>query len=149
METKRIRLSIESSCQHVPLISIAVNRLCSLALFSEKDAHAIELCVTEAVVNSIKHACGDEQAHEVTTTVAIESDRVIIDVCDTGSPMAPGLLEEKKETVLEFDMESIDTIPESGRGLAIIQGFMDDVSYRMESHQNCLRMVKKYQSNGE
>ena len=142
METRRIRLSIESSCQHVPLISIAVNRLCLLAPFSEKDAHAIELCVTEAVVNSIKHAYGDEPAYEVTISVAIESDRIIIDVCDTGSPMAPGLLEEKKETASAFCLESIDAIPESGRGLAIIQGFMDDVSYRMESRRNCIRMVK-------
>ena len=149
METKRIQLLIESNCEHVPLVSIAVNRLCLSASFSEKDAHAIELCVTEAVVNSIKHAYGDEQGHEVVVTVAVESDRVTIDVCDTGNPMDPGILEEKKKTALVFDPENIDAIPESGRGLAIIQGFMDGVSYRMEEDQKCLRMVKKFQMSGE
>jgi len=143
METRRIRLSIESSCQHVSLISIAVNRLCSLALFSEKDAHAIELCVTEAVVNSIKHAYGDEPNHEVTVTVTIETEHLRIDVCDSGKSMDPGMLESKREIDTVFDLEKIGTIPESGRGLAIIQWVMDEVCYTIGEHQNCLRMVKK------
>lgn len=143
MDEKRIQLLIASNYRHVPLVSAAVNRLCLLSHLSEKDAHCIELCATEAVVNSIKHAYGDEPGHEVAVTVTIGSDRLMIEVCDSGKPMEPGMLERKRAFDTDFDLEAIDTIPESGRGLAIIQQVMDEVSYTNDGHKNCLRMVKK------
>ena len=143
METKRIRLSIESSCEHVPMVSAAVNSLCSLLPLTGKEVHGVELCTTEAVVNSIKHAYGDEPDHEVTVTVTIEPEHLRIDVCDSGKSMDPGMLERKREIDTAFDLEKIGAIPESGRGLAIIQWVMDEVCYTIGEHQNCLRMVKK------
>jgi serine/threonine-protein kinase RsbW len=62
---------------------------------------------------------------------------------DTGKSMDPGLLEEKKEFALAFDPKNIDSIPDSGRGLAIIQGFMDTVRYHVRENGNYLTMIKK------
>ncbi len=142
MDAKRIQLSIESSYHHVPLLSVAVKTLCSLVPLSGKDAHGVELCTTEAVVNSIKHAYGDAPDHDVTVTVSMMLDRLIIDVCDWGESMDPGMLERKREIDTTFDLEKIGAIPESGRGLAIIQWLMDEVCYTVEGEKNCLRMVK-------
>ena len=143
METKRIKMSIESKCDNVPLVSTAVNKLCLLIPFSENDAHSIELCVTEAVVNSIKHAYGDEPGHEVVVTFNVFETKIVIEVIDTGQSMDSGLLAGSKEFALEFDPKDIDSIPETGRGLAIIQGFMDDVSYHVRENRNYLIMVKE------
>lgn len=144
MEAKKIKLSIESHCENVPLIGAAINKLCSTLPFSEIDACSIELCVVEAVVNSIKHAYAEEPGHEVIVTLSVYDTRLVIEVIDTGKSMAPGLLEERKEFALEFDPNDIDAIPESGRGLAIIQGFMDDVGYQVKENGNYLTMIKVF-----
>lgn len=143
MDRKRITLSIESRHDHIPLISSAVNKLCALSAFSESDAHAIELCVTEAVTNSINHAYKGESGHEVVVTISIYDTKLIIEVIDTGKSMAPVLLEERKAFALDFDPKDIEAVPESGRGLAIIQGIMDDVSYQVKENGNFLTMIIK------
>ena len=143
MEPKIIKLSIESKHECVPLLSAAVHKLCYTLPFSGRDVCSIELCVVEAVVNSIKHAYEDEPGNEVSVVLSFYDAKLVVEVIDRGKPMAPGLLEERKEFALEFDPNDIDAIPESGRGLAIIQGFMDDVNYEVTERGNCLTMVKE------
>ena len=149
MKLKEIRLSIESILDNVPLVSAAVNRLCSMALFSESDAHAIELCVTEAAVNSIKHGYKDEAGHPVDVIFRQERDRVVITISDSGAPMDPQILEEKRQSAIIRDPVDIDDIPESGRGLAIMQGYMDDVRYRVEGQTKQLILTKTFSENKE
>jgi anti-sigma regulatory factor (Ser/Thr protein kinase) len=145
METKEIRLSIDSKLDHVPLLAAAMNKLCSLVPFSDTDAHAIELCVTEAVVNSIKHGYGGRSGYSVDVCFRQEPGQVVITIFDAGKPMDPKLLEEKKQSAIQFDPRDIDNIPESGRGLAIMQGYMDDVHYRDKDPGKCLILTKKIQ----
>jgi len=147
---KRITLSIESQYQNVPLVSAAVHQLCSLIPFGDKDTYATELCVTEAVVNSIKHAYRDEPDHTVAVIFCLLANQLVIEVQDRGKSMDPLLLEMKKDTALNFDMMDLDSIPESGRGLAIIQNYMDEVHYRAAGNGNYLTMKKKIlQSRGD
>ena len=149
MKTTEIKLSIESILDNVPLIGAAVNRLCLLIPFSDSDAHAIELCVTEAVVNSIKHGYDQEADHTVEVLFRREVDRIVITITDTGAPMNPHLLEEKKQSAIPFDPADIDNIPESGRGLTIIQSYMDDVRYWVEGRIKHLTLTKKFPANKE
>lgn len=149
MEPKEIRLSIDSVLDNVPLIGAAVSKLCTLTPFSDSDAHAIELCVTEAVVNSIKHGYDHQSGHTVDVRFRLEADRVVITVSDSGVPMNPQILQEKKHCVLPCDPADIDSIPESGRGLAIMQGYMDDVRYRVEGQDKHLVLTKNYPDNKE
>ena len=149
MKTAEIKLSIESILDNVPLVGTAVNRLCLLNPFSDRDAHAIELCVTEAVVNSIKHGYHHECDHTVEVLFRREVDRVVITISDSGVPMNPQLLEEKKQSAIPFDPDEIDKIPESGRGLAIMQSYMDDVRYWVEGQIKHLTLTKKFPANKE
>ncbi len=124
--------------------------MCSLIPFGAKDTYATELCVTEAVVNSIKHAYQDEPGHTVAVIISLLGTEVVIEVQDTGKSMDPGLLEVKRDEALKFDITDIDNIAESGRGLAIIQSYMDEVRYRVEENGNFLTMKKKIlQSQGD
>jgi serine/threonine-protein kinase RsbW len=143
MATKEIKLSIKSDIDNVALIGATVNKLCSLIPFSDTDAHAIELCVTEAAVNSIKHGYNDQSGYLVEVLFRQESDKIVITVLDSGKPMNPQLLEEKKRAAIQFDPADIESIPESGRGLAIMQGYMDDVCYREKGNLKHLILTKK------
>ena len=124
--------------------------MCSLIPFGDKDTYATELCVTEAVVNSIKHAYQDEPDHTVTVIFCLLANKLVIEVRDAGKSMDPALLEVNKDATLRFDTIDTDDIPESGRGLAIIQNYMDEVHYRVEDNGNYLTMKKKIlQSQGD
>ena len=140
---KKITLSIESQYHNVPLVNAAVRKLCSLVPFGDKDTYATELCVTEAVVNSIKHAYQDEPDHTVAVIFCLLATELVIEVQDTGKSMDPALLEVNRDASLKFDIMDTDNIPESGRGLAIIQNYMDEVHYRVEENGNFLTMKKK------
>jgi anti-sigma regulatory factor (Ser/Thr protein kinase) len=149
MEPREIRLQIESLLDNVPLLGAAVNKLCRLLPFSDRDAHAIELCVTEAAVNSIKHGYDFRTGHTVDVLFRQEPDRVEITVSDCGAPMRPQILIEKKHCAIPCDPADIDSIPESGRGLAIMQGYMDDVRYWVEGQDKHLVLTKNYPDNKE
>jgi serine/threonine-protein kinase RsbW len=106
------------------------------------EAFQIELCVVEAVTNSIKHAYRLEAGHQVEITLSIVSDKFIFDICDTGIPMDSKLLEEKSPS-LSFDADNLESISEKGRGLAIIKKIMDTVTYTSKQGKNCFSMRKK------
>ena len=143
MTTKSIQIAIRSRLEDVPLIGAAIRGLCQEAGLRPEDCQGIELCVTEAVVNSIEHAYGNDPAHEVAVTIRDEGARIVIAVRDTGNPMATDMLARKKQEAYEFDPANIARIPTSGRGLAIIQSYMDSVDYRIAADGNHLVMSKQ------
>jgi anti-sigma regulatory factor (Ser/Thr protein kinase) len=57
--------------------------------------------------------------------------------------MDPALLQVRRDTALNFDAMDTNNIPETGRGLAIIQSYMDEVHYRVKETGNYLTMKKK------
>jgi serine/threonine-protein kinase RsbW len=149
MKPKEIRLSIESQLDNVPLVAAAVSKLCTLIPFSDSDAHAVELCVTEAVVNAIKHGYDHEPGHTVDVIFRLEPGRVVVTISDCGAPMNPQLLEERRQLAIPRDPADIDNIPESGRGLAIMQGYMDEVRYWVEGQDKHLTLTKNHPANKE
>ena len=139
---KRIKLVIDSNLGDVSLIGIAINRLCSSIPLSGTDSYQIELCVVEAVNNSIEHAYGNEKGHEVEVVFTLYPDRLIIDVCDTGKPMDQECMEQKDVSPLEIDPNDLGNLAEQGRGLPIIKEIMDSMTYKTEGGKNCLTLIK-------
>ena len=142
MGSRKIKLIIESNLDDVPLVGIAVNRFCSYAAFSETDAFNMELCVIEAVTNSIKHAYGGNPGQEVTVTFTLKEREAVFEVCDRGKPMNPERLKNADLTHSNAERDYIDAISESGRGLGIMKKIMDHVEYRSENELNCLILRK-------
>jgi len=143
MGLRKVKLIIESDLDDVPLVGIAVNRFCSYADFSETDAFNIELCVIEAVTNSIKHAYGEKSGQEVMITFTLSESEAVFEICDKGKPMNPEKLKKADLTASHHKKQSIDTISESGRGLGIMKEIMDGVDYRSENGYNCLILKKR------
>lgn len=142
MAEKQIKLTIESCLKNVSLIGQAVNKISSYIGFNELESYQLELCVVEAVNNVIIHAYEKEAGHEVEVIFNIYKDRLAIDVHDTGKSMGNKLLEKKEASSLDFEPDDPGTIPEGGRGLAIIKEITDSVCYKTEGGKNCLTMTK-------
>ena len=148
MDHKRVTFTIDSDMRNVPLIGMSVNRLCRAAAFSAIDAFNIELCVVEAVTNSIRHCYHGEGGHQVKVVLTFTQEDVVLDICDEGPPMASGMLEQAVLPSPGEEACDIETIPEGGRGLGIMREIMDSVVYRSEKGENCLTLKKGLPTQG-
>jgi serine/threonine-protein kinase RsbW len=142
MRPKIIKIVIDSKLKEVPSVGKKIREICLSMRLSSFEAFQIELCVVEAVTNSIKHAYRLEAGHQVEITLSIVSDKFIFDICDTGISMDSKLLEEKDPS-LSFDADNLESVSEKGRGLVIIKEIMDNVTYTSKQGKNCLSMTKK------
>jgi serine/threonine-protein kinase RsbW len=136
-KAKGIKFTIDSHLEHIGLVGLAVQALCSYVGFSEVEAYQIQLCVVEAVTNVVKHAYGAQAGHEVVVAVSLHPEGISFRVMDTGKTMKPLSREP-----LEFDPTNLATIPEGGLGLHIIQTVMDEVDYQTANGTNILTMHK-------
>lgn len=143
MDLKRVTFIIDSHMKNVPLIGMSVNRLCLAASFSTIDAFNIELCVVEAITNSIRHCYGGKVGHEVKVVLTLTQNEIVLDICDIGPPMECDRLKKAIIQCPADDDYDIGSIPEGGRGLGIIREIMDSVVYRSEKGENCLTLRKR------
>lgn len=143
MNEPSIRLTIDSHIQNVRLVGAAVHRLCGLTPLSKEAAHRVELCVTEAVVNCIKHAYGSRPDHSVSTTLILKPEELMITVSDQGLSMNPELVEALAAAPAQKGSKANQhRLSTSGRGLNIMVAFMDHVTYRSAAGHNHLIMRK-------
>ena len=125
-----VRLNLPREVDSVP----AVRRLlrCALAVFQvdRQDGDDLELALTEACANVVKHAAG---ADGIEVRLDVAEDRCAIDVADNGAG---------------FDAEAVrepDPGSERGRGLFLIRALSDNV--RMQStprHGSLIHFEKSF-----
>ncbi len=133
----QVDLTVPSQTQYLGLIGkigeeVARN-LAELCENSDHFPNTLNLVLTEAMANVIKHTAAGQSTESVRITIEIEADELLIKVYDSG----PGF---ELEDIPEPDL---DHPTEGGLGLFFIRTFMDSVDYsRMESG-NLLVMKKK------
>jgi serine/threonine-protein kinase RsbW len=96
-------------------------------------AYHLNLVLTEAMVNAIKHAGPKEPEKQVRIVITICLDDLTIKVYDDGQG---------------FDINAIpppnfDELEDRGRGIFLIRSLMDSVCYRKNCKENILEMKKK------
>ena len=135
---KSLTLAIESDLGNVSLVSIAVNSICLYAGLAAEEANQVELCLFEAITNSIRHAYHGETSQIVTVALAVRETHLQFDVYDTGTPMSTQQVNELVHGDNSVEIEKVERalIPEGGRGLQIIRKTMDHVAYTQEGGRN-------------
>lgn len=98
----------------------------------EELAYHINLVLTEAMTNAIRHANEDNPNKELQITIQIENNQLHIRVYDEGEG---------------FDFAAVPTpefkyLDEHGRGVYIIRSLMDSVTYRRDKKGHVLEMIK-------
>jgi serine/threonine-protein kinase RsbW len=98
----------------------------------ESLAYQLNLVLTEATVNAIKHGCDDDPKNFVRITINLQGNELKIKVYDHGQG---------------FDLETVPlpdfTHPEeSGMGLFFIRTLMDSVTYTRLGDYNVLEIIK-------
>ncbi|WP_224982673.1 ATP-binding protein [Geomonas agri] len=96
-------------------------------------AYHLNLVLTEAMVNAIKHAGPKEPEKLVRIVITLHHDDLTIRVYDDGQG---------------FDINTIpapnfEELEDRGRGIFLIRTLMDSVAYRKNCKENMLEMKKK------
>ena len=143
MSAPTLALTIESRLENVRILGMAVNKVCESMEMDEVTRAHIELCVVEAVTNSIRHAYEGESGHEVTVRVVADPQCLEVSVVDSGQPVP----EDRKDAPdLVLDEDDPDSVTEGGRGLFLIHTLMDEIHFERDEGVNTLRMVKRLKS---
>jgi serine/threonine-protein kinase RsbW len=96
--------------------------------------HHINIVLTEALVNAIKHANSADSNKEVHIRISVSDTELLIRVHDNGQGFDLNLV---PSTVCP------DPLSEQGRGIYIIRSLMDSVEYRKDNGGNVLEMKKR------
>jgi serine/threonine-protein kinase RsbW len=132
-----VTLRIDSQLRDVFLVGLSVRAIGAAALGGADGAHALELCVVEAVNNAIEHAYGSQPGHPVEVRVALSAGELRVEVRDRGRSM------DWPAAIAEMDAAARDPLAEGGRGLLIMHSLMDRVAYaRGQDGWNVLTLGK-------
>ena len=131
-----ICISIPSRAEYVRVVRLALLGVASRMPFSYDDVEDIKLAVAEACNNAIVHA-GDSDAL-VKVTLTPYSDRLEIEVTDSGRVPPPGLIAPRNKAATRNE-----ELRESGLGLFLMQTLMDEVGHETGADSDTkVRLVK-------
>lgn len=99
-------------------------------------ADSINVVLTEAMVNAIKHANEGDPDKTVEVRITITDNDLLIRVYDSGQGF-------DLSTIPDPVFDNIEFIEDRGRGVFIIRSLMDSVNYNKIEGGNVLEMRKK------
>ncbi|MEG8946270.1 ATP-binding protein [Rosettibacter firmus] len=132
-----IEINITSDYDEVEKVSETVTKFLSDEGVEELIRNAFNICLTEALNNVIKHAYKGENGKLICVKVFKDKEFVEVNIIDEGLPREN--LEIKN---LDFNPEDLDSLPESGMGLYIIQQLMDELDYFSVNGKNYFILKK-------
>lgn len=128
--------AIDSDLKCIPLLGEELCKLCTT--LDEKTLYEIELCLVEAVANIIIHAYRQELGHPIEISISLDHNHLIIEIQDEGLK-APHLASKDNQI---SDSQDIQQLSESGRGLLLMQSFMDKIDFEEKNGKNITRLYK-------
>lgn len=124
------------------MIGQAIKGILAGTTLDKELVYLVELAVSQATANSIKHAHECRPDCSVEVNVLLYASDVVVKVTDTGIPLNTEVLKQKH---LDEPLDDISET-EGGRGLFLIQKTMDEVRYQSIAGKNTLTMIKKLPS---
>ena len=135
VEARTIDKLLDSSLESVDRAESAVLREARHLRFDDADLYKIGVSVRESMVNAVVHGNRYSARKKVRLTISQTPDRLVVVIVDEGAG---------------FDASSVpdprvneNLMRPSGRGLAIMQAFMDELHFRSRAPRGTeVKMVK-------
>ncbi len=129
--------TINSEYKNVSSVCFIAKTFCEDNYVNEETVKEIELCLAEALNNIIKHSYKGEETNKINVTLSFEENKFVSKLTDFGISRT-----NLNKPTLEFDPEDIDSLPEGGMGLFIIEKLMDKNYYEIEDDKNIFTLIK-------
>jgi serine/threonine-protein kinase RsbW len=117
-----VKLVISSETRLIDLVHAASESLAGLAGFGADDALNVGLAVREAVINAMLHGNREDAELKVTVALTADADRLVARISDQGDGFDPARTPDPRVAV--------NLLRNSGRGLLLINAFVDSVKFR-------------------
>jgi serine phosphatase RsbU (regulator of sigma subunit)/anti-sigma regulatory factor (Ser/Thr protein kinase) len=125
-------ISISSIPSQLSYVESAILPVLANKGYGERALFGVKLALEEAAINAIKHGNQLDDTKKVTVSFTIDEDCAAIAVADEGEGFDPGSIPDPT------DIENLTAT--SGRGLALINAYMDEVTINEKGNQ--ITMVK-------
>ena len=129
--------TIKSAYKNVSSVCFITKTFCEEYNIAADKIREIELSIAEALNNIIKHSYKGNDENNIDIFMLFEDGKFSVELTDFG--------ESRKNVgkpVLEFDPADIDSLPEGGMGLFIIEQLMDENFYTVDGNKNIFTLVK-------
>jgi len=129
------RLLLDSTLDSVEVAETAVLKDAQVLGFDEDDLHQLGMAVRESMVNAVVHGNRYNARKKVHVVVTRAHDHLIIVITDEGEGFDPNNVPNP--------LSDENLLRQSGRGLLLIQAFVDEFQVRcVEPRGTEVRMVK-------
>lgn len=135
----RVTFSIPSRTEAVRWACLAVRGILEGIELADDDKYYVELAVSEAATNVVRHAYGDSPDRVIDLAVSVEEDRLVVEISDTGVPLDPARMEAADLPPWDVSRED-----QGGRGLFLIRQAMDEVKVERRDGRNVLTLTKRH-----
>lgn len=130
-------LRFPAEIKYLELAATMCRELCQLVhkrKVSKDFVRDIELCITEACTNAIKHGSQNKTDDFISVRFRVYPDKVVIRIGDRGEGF----------DLKEIPAPNLEIHPERGYGLYIIRSKMDKVRYTRTKKGNYFEMTKYF-----
>jgi serine/threonine-protein kinase RsbW len=128
-------MTIPADPAAISMVLDRVTKMLEKRDWPENDVTAVELALTEALANAIRHGCGGDITKPVQCSVTcFESDELVIVVRDPGDGFDPGGVPDP--------LDPGNTFKPSGRGIFLMRSFMDHVVFAAGGREVQMRKRK-------
>jgi serine/threonine-protein kinase RsbW len=131
--------SINSDYKNVSSACFIAKTFCEDHFVNETITKEIELCLAEALNNIIKHSYKGDNKNLIDIELKFTDNKFSFSLSDYGLPRT-----NVGKPKLEFDPNDIDSLPEGGMGLFIIEQLMDENTYISENGKNTFTVIKTF-----
>lgn len=143
MPTRRIRATIPGTYAEVSRVRQILPLAAADLAFTRSTLVRLEICLTEALTNVIRHGYRDREEGEIEIDFLAFPDRLVMEIADCGAPMP--LSASASLRARDPGTERADDIPplkEGGYGIPILRAVLDEIDYRRIGDRNVLTMTK-------
>jgi serine/threonine-protein kinase RsbW len=124
--TRIAETQLESTLESVDAAEVLVLQYAQDAGFEEEDLHKIGMAVRETMVNAVVHGNRYNLRKKVHLSISAGEDRLAITITDEGEGFEP---KDLPDPLAEENL-----LRQSGRGLLLIQAFVDEFQMRKVGH---------------
>lgn len=135
--SKAVEMRLETAWQTIDLAQAVTERVAESSGFEEDDIHKIAMSVREGIINALHYGNKMQRGKTVYLDFVFEPERLVIRMTDEGAGF------EVKE--VDDPLSEDNLLKTSGRGLLIVQAFMDDMHVGPGPNGGAeLMMAKRY-----
>lgn len=131
------KFSINSEYKNVSSVCFIAKTFCEDNLIPAQIIREIELSLAEALNNIIKHAYKGNEENIIEISLDCSENKFKIILEDYGIERA-----NLDKPTLVFDPSDVESLPEGGMGLFIIEQLMNETKYERVGNKNIFYLVK-------